>query len=110
MGEEISDDEFKALIMRIRDFYSENDNPANIGRVFPTGLVHNENGTYTYTIGNRVLSIDSSKSAMLRDIISNIRNEAIENFTHDGGKRRKAKKSRKSKKSRKNKRKKSRRR
>jgi hypothetical protein len=108
MGE-ISDDEFKALIMRIRDFYSENDNPANIGRVFPTGLVHNENGTYTYTIGNRVLSIDSSKSAILRDIISNIRDEAIEDFTH-GGKRRKAKKSRKSKKSRKNKRKKSRRR
>ena len=97
---EITDDEFKALIMRIRDFYSENDNPANIGHLFPSGLVRNENGTYTYTIGNRVLSIDSSKSAMLRDIINNIRDEAIADFTH-GGKRRKSRKSKKSIKSRK---------
>jgi hypothetical protein len=111
---EITDDEFKALIRRIGNYYAEDvDADENEERfMVPPFLDYDEdNETFTYTTDdNRIILLDEAKSRELSMLIR----DTLENTIAEmhGGKRkssrnrksRKSRRSRKSRKSRKNKR------
>ena len=76
---EITDDEFKTLKVRIDAFYAENNNSIQIDNgLLPPYLAYDEDtNTYTYTTpNNHIFSINPEKADEIRDIIGD--NEIFE--------------------------------